>query len=257
MSFCFNNFIRHIFRISSCLCISLLLVISSAAACPLIDQRVDFNCDGQLRYAITGDSIVRGIGDRGNSGGYPARLNSRLEITQVENLGTPGISSLRLYRRFLRAIDRGKALTRKTNELDLLIVQVGTNDFWLRRPLKFTYRNLKRLKLFIETHLEQRDGVSPFVALSTLPPTKRDFQQSFVDDVNRILLGKSDELNVMMRFHNLNPAIISDDTLHPDARGYNIMSRRAMRGIRGPITAEMLKAQAQNQTEQNQDDSEL
>jgi len=229
-----------------------LLVPAGVAACPLINGLVDYNCDGNLRYAIAGDSIVRGVGDGRNLGGYPGRLDRRLEDVTVNNLGTPGITSLRLYRRFLRNIDRGRPLTVRTQDLDLLIIQVGTNDFWLRRPANFTFRNIRRLKNFLEEHLTIRDGVSPYVVVSTIPPTRRSYQQPFINEVNQRLLGNARNLNVFMRLHNLNTAILSEDSLHPNARGYNVMARRVERRIKGPITKRMLEAQQENLEAQDQ-----
>jgi len=223
-----------------------LLIPALVAACPLVDELVDYNCDGVLRYAIAGDSIVRGVGDERNLGGYPGRLDRRLEFVTVNNLGTPGITSLRLYRRFLRNIDKGRPLTVRTQDLDLLIIQVGTNDFWLRRPVNFTFRNIRRLKNFLEEHLTMRDGASPYVVVSTIPPTRRSFQQPFIDDVNRRLLGNARNLNAFMRLHNFNTTILSGDDLHPNASGYNVMARRVERRIKGPITKRMLEAQQEH-----------
>jgi len=65
---------------------SWLVIASCAFACPRIGELIDYNCDGEHRIAITGDSIAYGItgqheGEDDNySGGYVERLAERFPI---------------------------------------------------------------------------------------------------------------------------------------------------------------------------------
>ena len=94
-----HNLMKHFSQII----LSLLLIVHTAHACPLVNGLVDFNCDQKLRYVITGDSIVAGLGDAQNNnvGGYVKRVRPLLPTgTRVIPIGISGIRSDQLLRKF-------------------------------------------------------------------------------------------------------------------------------------------------------------
>ncbi|MCB0353482.1 MAG: hypothetical protein KDD64_08165 [Bdellovibrionales bacterium] len=195
-----------------------------ALGCPDIDGLVDYNCDGEIRIAIAGDSIVRGVGDEEEIG-YPGRLELLVPGVKVANIGVPGITCAGLRRGFIRHIDRGKETTRKTRDIDYFLVECGTNDYWNRNPASFTTRDIRRLKKYLEKKLREMYGVSPIVVTSTLPPTKRDFQNPFLAEVNSLLRQNPRYFGVEIFFDRFDTSIISDDLLHPNGAGYQRMAR--------------------------------
>ncbi|MCB0333263.1 MAG: SGNH/GDSL hydrolase family protein, partial [Bdellovibrionales bacterium] len=188
-------------------------------ACPLIDGIVDFNCDGKIRIAFTGDSIVKGVGDEKGLG-YPGRLSKKISTLTFENIGVAGITARLLRRLFLKNLPKGNVTTQKSTDLDYMLIEVGTNSYWDDEPASLTVRDIKRLKKTLEEKLAEMFTVAPLVIVSTLPPVRRDYQQPFIDSVNSLLLKKKKSLRVKVRLDKLPLDIISDDNLHPDGKGY-------------------------------------
>lgn len=225
---------RHaIWKLVLCL-IAACHLTPEARACPMLADLPDFNCDGQLKIAATGDSIVRGIGDtvyfNETTGGYVALLEQMLPQATVANIGVPGASSLSLFRLFKRNAPRGGRTTELLQDVDYLVIQVGTNDFWSGRRAPSVIRNIRRLREFLTLYYEERGMVPPLLVTATLPPTKRSFQQPFIDEVNAALLlsRNVERLNVQLRFDTLkSQRVISIDDLHPSTKGYKIMAARA------------------------------
>ncbi len=213
-------------------------------ACPTIDGYVDYNCDGQIRIAITGDSIVKGVGDERELGGYPGRLENKLNVI-VENIGVPGASARQLLRDYKRNIDRGKRTTRKTKNLDYLFIEVGTNDYWDYRnrdtAIGLTPRNIRRLKDYLETKLAEKWNVAPLVVVSTLPPVRRDYQQPFINSVNKLIRKQRRKLNLKVFFDRLPQNIIGEDNLHPNAKGYQQMAKVVKRTYKKTVQKNALR----------------
>ena len=71
---------------------------TSTFACPLVGGLVDFNCDGEHKISVVGDSFVFGTGDEqnGGQGGYVLRVGRTLPSTAVNNYGLPGITTAQL-----------------------------------------------------------------------------------------------------------------------------------------------------------------
>ena len=190
----------------------------------------DFNCDEMLRIGVTGDSIVRGVGDPNisdDNGGYVRNLQKFFPNAEFENIGVPGATSRSLFRAYKQNAFRGRITTQKLQDLDYLIIAVGTNDYWSKVPVTLTVRNIKRMKNFLESFYEKTDQVVPIIVVSTLPTTKRSFQQPFINSVNALLLTKRNirDLNVRVRMHTLGQGIISSDNLHPSGKGYQRMAK--------------------------------
>ena len=209
----------------------LFCTVSSAVACPTIgiDEFVDFTCDQRFRVSFVGDSIVRGVGDRvnRNRGGYVKRLNElygdNRETIRFFNLGIPGITTTRLLRELKENLNNSTApiARRKTTDVDIVIIDVGRNDFFKEMPASFSVRNIRRIVKTLRREISKR-GVTPFIVVSTLIPTNRGFQQPFVDEINRQLLQfQSKNLPTHLHMDRLPVRFISADNLHPSSRGFD------------------------------------
>ncbi|RIL09480.1 MAG: hypothetical protein DCC75_06430 [Proteobacteria bacterium] len=194
------------------------------SACPQIGKFVDFNCDGKLKLTVTGDSIVAGRGDLdfNDSGGYVLRLERRLKLFNVVNMGVPGATTTRLFRAFkknLRKAD-GKT-TRKSKDADIFIVDVGVNDYFEHKVPGLTVRNIMRIVKAIRQGVARYSNSPPYIVVTTLTPTTREFQRGFIQEVNRLLIQyRSKKLPTSIRFDQLDPIYISFDGLHPTSDGY-------------------------------------
>lgn len=219
---------------------------SSVLACPRVDNLVDFTCDGKSKIVFTGDSIVAGTGDteHDNHGGYVRRVSRMLRGPRVVNLGIPGITSQRLFSSYKRNLRNPDGLTTKlSSESDIFIIAVGINDYWNHQSAALTVRNIKRLVATIREMLAQYASSPPFVVVATLTPTKRDFQQPFVEEVNQLLLRFSSRaLPVYLRFDTLDPELLSPDGLHPNSQGYDVLGHIAYEYITGRCQRQMVRA---------------
>lgn len=233
--------IRHGLRLF-CALTCLFAGITQAGACPLVEGLVDFNCDQAHKILFTGDSLVDGIGDERGQGGYVNRLDEVLELPQVVELGIPGITTqqlLRYYKRHFFRVPDDDA-TRNLAGVDLLIIDVGRNDFWDHGDPSLTVRNISRIIKFLRKQLSQDGAAAPYFAVATLAPTTRGFQRPFIDEVNRLLLeAQPDYLPVFVRFDTLNADFISVDGIHPSAKGYNKLKKIALSYIRGEGKSQM------------------
>ena len=206
-----------------------LCFATNALACPRIGRLFDFNCDRQLRIAFTGDSVVKGVGDElnENNGGYVLRTQERFTRAQIFNLGVSGITTPRLfasYRTLLLKKKEGQTRI-NTKDSDLIILDVGRNDFYLETPAIDTIANLKKLVRLLRRHIGSDVQSPPLIAVSTLLPTTREFQAPFIAEVNHLLvLNSSGFFPVRLRFDVVDPLLISLDGLHPTSAGYDQMA---------------------------------
>jgi lysophospholipase L1-like esterase len=206
-------------------------VATTALACPLIGGFVDYNCDQVLKVAITGDSIVYGIGDdslEDDGGGYVTRLKEYYPSMTIENLGVPGATSLQLFRAFKTNLTKEPpGVTRlKSMDADIYIIDVGRNDYWNRQSPELTVRNIRRLVRYLKETLTLQDGTSPLFVVSRLIPTSRAFQKPFVDGINKALVKQaSTQLPAYLRFDTFNAKLLTSDGLHPSAEGYDALAK--------------------------------
>ena len=233
------------------LCVTALATLScfqqSATACPTIDNLVDYNCDQQHKIAIAGDSIVKGVGDEvnENDGGYVLRLSNFFKSSTIGNLGVAGVTSGRLLRLFKRNLTKRRSGTTQERSVnsDLLIIDVGRNDYWENWSPSITVRNIRRLVKFLRKELGTSGISEPFIAVTTLIPTSRSFQRPFIDEVNKLLLEqKSKALPVYIRLDKLSSGILSEDGLHPSSNGYNIITKKVRRSINKRLQKLSLKS---------------
>lgn len=209
-----------------------------AIDCPLIRSLADYNCDGRIRILITGDSVVSGVGDEQNAGGYVGRLQQQMRFAKIESVGIPGAKSLRLFQYYRREFRKVKSLLNRriTKNLDYVVIDVGRNDYWDRAPAKRTTRNILRLVHLLRETLTTRDGMSPFVIITTLIPTNRSYQSGFITQVNDLLLRRpSTRQPVYIRFNNLSRDILSSDGLHPCSYGYDVIAQSLYEQLYGPV----------------------
>ncbi|RME61894.1 MAG: SGNH/GDSL hydrolase family protein [Candidatus Dadabacteria bacterium] len=198
----------------------------------------DINCDGKIKVVWTGDSIVRGVGDRKEKEGFVGRLRERVSNITVENLGVPGATTRSLLRAFKKnLLKKRRGTTKKrTEDADYIFILAGVNDFWERGPAARVERNLVRLLRFLKRTVPgiSTNEVQPVVLVSTLLHTHREFQESFVNSVNALLL-KSSRVKKGVLFHKLLNVSLNSDGLHPTARGYKRMSRFVLGYLREGI----------------------
>jgi len=221
-----------------CVALATSLCASIAQACPLIGGFVDYNCDQQHKIVFIGDSIVRGIGDEryDGNGGYPVRLGNSYPSSTVVNLGQPGFSTKRLLRLVTKRIknEPTSELRAAAANADIVVIGVGTNDFWEGNDPALTVRNIKRIVKLVRNELAKDLGVAPLMAVTKLTPTTRGFQRDFVNSINALLDHfKSTALPVRLYFDVLPVNAISFDGLHPNSKGYDSMARIARKFIEG------------------------
>jgi lysophospholipase L1-like esterase len=112
---------------------------------------------------------------------------------------------------------------------------VGVNDYWGRTPPAKTVTNIRRLVKFLRGRIKSISGVAPYIAVATLTPNGRAFQRPFVEAVNtRLLALDSPQFPVRLRFDTLPETILSEDLLHPNGAGYDLMTDVRETFLRGP-----------------------
>lgn len=223
---------------------------SSSLACPRIGGLIDYNCDQKHVITITGDSLVYGRGDLafGSHGGYAQRLKPIFPESRINKLGFPGITTARLltfYKKLFVTQPKSKII-KQLGAADILIFDIGRNDFFNKDPAALTVTTLKRLMTYIAAELKKRFKSTPLMVAAYLVPTTRGFQRPFVDEVNAILSKtKSDAFPVYLRFDLLDPMYISIDGVHPYAGGYAKLTE---------IAEEYIKDEAQERSKAGRTD---
>ncbi len=241
-----------IMRILLATILALTLLPRTAWCCPMIYNSegllplVDFDCNQEIRLLFGGDSITRGVGDidiNDQNGGWPLDLELLLPHAQIVNLGVPGADSRRYNRDLRKNLKKGKIITTtKASHDDLMVFMLGTNDYWNRNEYSAsTVPNyIIRIQKFLQKYYIENIGPPPLMLVATLPPTKRSFQQPWINEVNKYLLARANKLNVQIRFDKLSDKIISDDQLHPDKKGYRKMANLAFRTLHGRVQNQMI-----------------
>jgi lysophospholipase L1-like esterase len=242
-------------RLMTSLCSCLLVLNFGAAvahACPLVDSLVDYNCDGKHVISVVGDSIVFGTGDdlNGDRGGYPLRLQRIFPKSEVNSFGYRGITTGQLISYYKRLFaKRGQnAEVRSLGESDVVIVDVGRNDYFNRNSSTLTATTIKRLILTLSTELGKRYGSPPLFASTVLPLTRREIDLGFIQQVNMVLLRiRGREFPAFLRFDTLSPQLLGVDGLHPTSSGYDVLAG---------ITARYINTDAQRRSRQARKDTD-
>lgn len=221
--------------------IAVLLVwgiyVANAAACPLVAGLVDFNCDGKHRISAVGDSIVYGVGDEknGNSGGYVLRLRRSFPSSQVFGFGYPGITTAKLlsyYKKQFKRNPKSDEIT-KLGTSDIVIIDVGRNDYFNRNSSTLTATTIKRLTEYLSTQLKKRFGTAPLFVVAVLPLTRRQIDLGFIKQVNMVMLRiRGSQLPAYLRFDTLKTTLLGPDRLHPTSAGYDVLAKIAAKYIK-------------------------
>jgi lysophospholipase L1-like esterase len=215
-----------------------------AYACPPVGRFVDISCDAQFKIVFVGDSIVAGKGDtvNGGYGGYPLRIHRRFPEVDAVNFGISGISSNRLLAHLKSKLSRGdpNATARKFLDADMIVIDVGRNDWW-NEPVLGGYspglvvRNIARIVDFLRGYYLAHRGSAPLFAVATLLPVNSSDQGPYVEEINRLLrlYRHSERLPVYLNFDKMDPHRLGGDGLHPVSKGYTALARIAAAFLTG------------------------
>lgn len=211
------------------LILGMLILSSSAFACPTVGRIADFNCDGKAIVVVIGDSLVYGIGDTTNSnkGGYVLRAQERLPLVQFANQGVPGLRTLQMITRIRKSFANGSQsqLASSILEADLVILDVGRNDRWLFGLPEAALRNIKRARQLITTEVTKKGNPAPLVVTTVLMYPNRGSQGPWVKELNDLIIRSgTDEYPADLRFDQVSKRLLSPDNVHPTSKGYAAMA---------------------------------
>lgn len=214
-----------------------------SSACPRIDGLIDYNCDQKLKIVAVGDSVVAGIGDsrNGYKGGYVKRLKRDFPRADVAGMGFPGYSSGHLLQDFTAALNEpGTGKTKKTLEnADLIIIDVGRNDYWDEKDAGLTVRNIVRLVKLFKEKLGTKLDTPPWVTIAYMLPTKRSFQWTFLIQINYYLSHLNPaNFKVELNFNKIPVSALSWDGIHPSSKGYAEMEAMIRKYLKGQLQRE-------------------
>jgi len=219
-----------------------LLIISLFSAnilfsCPLINSIVDYNCNGYLKISVLGDSIVHGHSDTGGAGGYVEDLANMYPYANIKRLGVSGIRTDQLLRKL-----KDKDFDTQLRKSDMIFIDVGRNDYWYYYSPSWTVTNIKRTVKHLYRKFRINNWPKPFIVVSTMIPVNRYAQGQFVTAVNKDLLRlKSKNIPTYLKYHKLSNSVLSSDTLHPDAAGYQVIANKMKNYIENRGTKTMKK----------------
>lgn len=188
-----------------------ILVMTSLIACPLIDNQVDWNCDGKLKLVFFGDSITEGFH---TNGGYVSRLKKYLPNAEVRNFGISGITSKEL----LKKIRHGYG---NVSGADYVFVSVGINDYKYKGRHADVIKNISGIVSKLKDRFISRKENLPIIKVGTITPSKRSGENKFIKNVNNSIRKV---LSVGPDFNTLSPKLISGDGKHPSLAGFEKMS---------------------------------
>jgi hypothetical protein len=201
----------------------------NAVACPAVAGIPDVNCDGDARVAVLGDSVVFGVGDtvNGGRGGYVRRIARKFPGVWFDNLGSPGEEARRLITVLEDAFagtgdaDIATALTRA----DIVILDIGRNDWWNFGPPLATWRNLKRVREVIQTKVAVVTGHYPMVVTAQLMGANRTGQGAWVAELVRIIAANNKSTAPTdLKFNAVGKKFLAD-RVHPTSLGYEQLTK--------------------------------
>jgi len=108
----------------------------------------------------------------------------------------PGITTSVLLRSFRSRLSTTKSNITKEKIFgaDVVIIDVGRNDYWKHADANATVRNIARLASYFGHIIELANGHRPLLVVATLLPTTRLYQRPFIDSVNLKLIARSASL---------------------------------------------------------------
>lgn len=219
---------RHLLQSTFILAI-LALSPSRCFACPEAGGLPDVNCDGAAKVVVVGDSVVYGVGDvrNGGKGGYVVRIAKKLPDASFENRGTPGEEARRVIG-VIRDAFSGVGDTTFASSLaqaDIIILDIGRNDWWQFRPAIATWRNLKRVRELIQTQVNSVTGHKPMVVTAQMMGANRTGQGAWVTELNKYIAANNTSLTPTdLRFNAVSKKLLID-RVHPSSLGYDAITR--------------------------------
>ncbi|MBX7145553.1 MAG: SGNH/GDSL hydrolase family protein [Oligoflexia bacterium] len=220
-----------------------------AGACPKIDGLIDFNCDSRLIIGVTGDSFVAGVRDKAGDpvygAGYVNRLRKKYPDAIVATYGVPGVVSGPMLAKLKKRVPKMGSYPQNLNFrlADYIVVDLGRNDYWEGAAPGETVKNIARIVKYLREELGKGGHVTPEIWVSTLAPTKRGFQRSFINSVNLTLLKyKGNTIPVYVRPDKyMKESQISSDGIHPKTEGYTKMAEIIEKFLEGKAQEIMSK----------------
>lgn len=219
---------RHLVT-SLALFLTFALSARCSSACPSVGGLPDINCDGSARVVVVGDSVVYGIGDVRNhrKGGYVLRVAKKFPDASFDNRGTPGEEARRVIGVVKEAFTGigDTTLASSLTQADIVIIDLGRNDWWRFLPAKATWRNLKRLRELIQTHVLTVTGHKPLVITSQIMGANRTGQGTWVADLNQYIAA-SNNLGAPadLKFSSVSKRLLTD-RVHPSSQGYDAIAK--------------------------------
>jgi lysophospholipase L1-like esterase len=205
------------------------VIASEAHACPAVGNLPDVNCDGSARVAVLGDSVVYGVGDtiNGGKGGYVLRVAKRFPNATFDNLGTPGEQA----RRVIGIIESSFAGTgdpdfaASLTKADIVILDIGRNDWWKFGPASATWRNLKRIREVIQNEVKKVTGHKPLVVTAQIMGANRTGQGTWVAELNTLIAANSKPTSPGdLKFNSVSKKLLLD-RVHPSPVGYDRIAK--------------------------------
>lgn len=222
------------YRNLTLIALTLLLLPILSLACPRIGGFVDFDCNQKLKLAFIGDSIVYGVRDTDNAGagGYVLRLSKLFPNAQFTNLGVPGFSTQEMIRKLKDGFSSAQSneVKRKLQDVDIIIIDIGRNDYWEKVRSEYTMANIRRIVTTLNQWFDSNRKLRPYILVSTLLPinnVSRHFQAPFIKALNERIIHSSrlNQINVLFRADTLPSSIVSHDGLHPSSAGYTVIAK--------------------------------
>lgn len=208
-----------------------LLLAASASACPEIGRLSDYNCDGKAVVVAFGDSLVYGFGDKENQnrGGYVLRAQGLVPEAALINHGNMGLRTAPMLSRLKKAFKNPdtSALAQDLLQADVVVLDVGRNDFWLFEAPSATVRNIKRARDLIVNSVKALGYPAPLVVTAVLMHPNRTGQGAWVKDLNKLLLKSGTlEFPADLRFDKVSKRLLRRDNIHPTSKGYQAMAEQ-------------------------------
>ncbi|MCC3357101.1 GDSL-type esterase/lipase family protein [Bacillus sp. REN16] len=207
----------------------------------------------ELHIASIGDSLTKGVGDETKQGGYTSLLEGKLlgekdvKSVTLENFGVKGHKTSDLLKRLQNEdVQEGIA------GADIIIITIGGNDI-----MKIVKENLFDLSLNVFQKEQEKYEVRLRKVLENIRNNNSDAEIVLVGLYNPFgwFIDLSTEINTIVDnwnegsknilsefdhtkfvevddvFSQTSDNLLSEDEFHPNAKGYEIMSKRIFEAI--------------------------
>jgi lysophospholipase L1-like esterase len=180
--------------------------------------------------AVLGDSIVYGTGDSANDGrgGYVLRAAKLLPRVKFFNDGVPGLTARKLLKRVKSTLNKQSSVLKTTLlQADVIVVDVGRNDWWSFGPVSQTVAVVRRIQKSLVQSLDPQMAGVPRVVVAVPILPNRTGQGDWVRELGEQLLKvDSQQLPSNLRFDLVSKRLLSPtDGLHPTPRGYAALAK--------------------------------